>query len=1269
MRSLRVSNFQWASGILNAFLGTLMLIAPHQFYFLSGSPLEKHLLIWGTAFLLSGCALVCIPVIVPNRLITVLTHLTGGFLLLFLSASFAQYHAWVSALNFGVIGVGLLLALFLPRTYRAIHTRRDARGFPVYGDLFTFLVGVGTVLTSLVLLSRHPSLSLNPVFRFDPQTELIFGILFGVSGLLLSVLQLPQVNNTPWAIKNRPWLLRGSHTFTGLVFLAFLIVASLPMRIWVGTAYFGGCGIILLVKPWLSPLMRAARPLSLESRFILILAITAALPLILTTSWISEKEEQTVISESLENQERTAQALSQNVGYALQLYQATLFALRNQPELRSPDAEIRQQALDQFEEVYPTVTSFTLYDDSGTPLNSTHPNFLNQSLHGQPHFEQAQQSGLPGVDILVVPGFTDPLLVLSAPLFDDQSRFSGMVTVSVSTRLIAPLLEAGTGKSSALQVYLVDETGRAILSTAPNATGGPLTSLKHLAPVTALLSGYQPGAFQYESPHGEMLAGYARISGLGWGVVVERDLAGALMGIYYERDMVFGYLLMFLVLTSLFGVFLAGRLTAPLRALSHAAEEMANGNMHVPLPHSSFLEVDSLTRSFGTTRQALAERTAEREIALEALRGANEALEMRVAERTAELAEDRARLNAIFQAAPEGIIVTDNQARIRYINPVAERLYARPIPIGEDYHTHVNFQLCRLDGTPYQPEEMPLTRSALFGETSSNLEMFVIWPDGQRRQLLVNTAPIRDQDGCITGAIGVFQDITERKRMEEEFHSQRALLQAIFEADPSALAIVVQDEDGPRIEMSNPAYTAITPHPEMDPRGRLYCEVWPPEEGFGSTEIVEPALQAGHSIAINRLVHTYPDGTNRYFTIHAKPIVWGSHPAALLVAWETTFIEQAQKRAEEAALEASRRAAEVEASIERLNFVLNSLANAYFMLDERWRFMEINPIAEKVFFHRPASRLIGRSIWEEFPTLVETGFCQHLNHAMTRNLPVHFEMKGLNGDSWFEVHAYPRDKHLELYLSNITDRKQTEVALLEYAAKLERSNQDLADFAFIASHDLLEPLRKIQAFGERLKSRYATELPEEARDWVGRMQNASSRMQSMLNDLLSYSRVNTRAEPLRQIDLNCIARGVLNDLEIRIERSAGRVEVGELPEIEADPLQMRQLFQNLIGNALKFNRPGVPPVVKVTAQPIGENQVEIRVEDNGIGFNIANINRIFQPFQRLHGRSEYEGNGMGLAICRKITERHQGTITAHSVEGEGTTFIITLPIRQEREKG
>lgn len=141
MRSLRVSNFQWASGILNAFLGTLMLIAPHQFYFLSGSPLEKHLLIWGTAFLLSGCALVCIPVIVPNRLITVLTHLTGGFLLLFLSASFAQYHAWVSALNFGVIGVGLLLALFLPRTYRAIHTRRDARGFPVYGDLFTFLVG------------------------------------------------------------------------------------------------------------------------------------------------------------------------------------------------------------------------------------------------------------------------------------------------------------------------------------------------------------------------------------------------------------------------------------------------------------------------------------------------------------------------------------------------------------------------------------------------------------------------------------------------------------------------------------------------------------------------------------------------------------------------------------------------------------------------------------------------------------------------------------------------------------------------------------------------------------------------------------------------------------------------------------------------------------------------------------------------------------------------------------------------------------------------
>ena len=245
-------------------------------------------------------------------------------------------------------------------------------------------------------------------------------------------------------------------------------------------------------------------------------------------------------------------------------------------------------------------------------------------------------------------------------------------------------------------------------------------------------------------------------------------------------------------------------------------------------------------------------------------------------------------------------------------------------------------------------------------------------------------------------------------------------------------------------------------------------------------------------------------------------------------------------------------------------------------------------------------------------------------------------------------------------------RKRSDAALKSYAVQLSRSNQDLQDFAFIASHDLQEPLRKIQAFGERLVNRYADQIPAEGQDYLRRMQSAALRMQNLLNDLLAYSRVNTRPQPLRQIQLGEIAAEVLSDLEVRLEESGGRVELGELPAVQADALQMRQLFQNLIGNALKFRGPDTPPLVRVYAEHPEEENGSFRlcIEDNGIGFDEAYLERIFQPFQRLHGRSEYEGSGIGLAICRKIVERHNGSITASSAPGQGASFIVTLPLRQ-----
>jgi signal transduction histidine kinase len=241
--------------------------------------------------------------------------------------------------------------------------------------------------------------------------------------------------------------------------------------------------------------------------------------------------------------------------------------------------------------------------------------------------------------------------------------------------------------------------------------------------------------------------------------------------------------------------------------------------------------------------------------------------------------------------------------------------------------------------------------------------------------------------------------------------------------------------------------------------------------------------------------------------------------------------------------------------------------------------------------------------------------------------------------------------------------------LREYTQKLEQSNRELRDFAFVATHDLQEPLRKIQTFSDRVRAECGGVLNERSLDFLARVVNAARRMQNLIDALLEYSCVSTKQEPYRKVDLAVVVGEVLEDLSARIIETQGQIDVGELPVIEAIPTQMRQLFQNLISNALKYHRPGVAPAIQVrdTLRGAGGDgeMCAVEVSDNGIGFDEQFLTKIFTPFQRLHGKGEYEGTGIGLAICRKIVERHGGTITARSTTGNGSTFFIALPLRHD----
>ena len=255
------------------------------------------------------------------------------------------------------------------------------------------------------------------------------------------------------------------------------------------------------------------------------------------------------------------------------------------------------------------------------------------------------------------------------------------------------------------------------------------------------------------------------------------------------------------------------------------------------------------------------------------------------------------------------------------------------------------------------------------------------------------------------------------------------------------------------------------------------------------------------------------------------------------------------------------------------------------------------------------------------------------------------------------------------------ERQHARDELSSYATNLEKSNTELQQFAYAASHDLQEPLRKIQTFGSRIEAKYSNKLDQRGNEYLTRMLGAAGRMQILIQDLLSLSRVTTQANPLVETDLNEVVDGVLSDLEVQIEQSNAEIVVKTLPVIKVDATQMRQLFQNLITNAIKFAREGVSPEIFIESRLLTTRtvpEVEISIRDNGIGFEQQYAERIFSVFQRLHGRGDYEGTGIGLALCRKIVERHNGTIIANGKSGEGAVFIVTLPIedlQEERNNG
>jgi len=522
-------------------------------------------------------------------------------------------------------------------------------------------------------------------------------------------------------------------------------------------------------------------------------------------------------------------------------------------------------------------------------------------------------------------------------------------------------------------------------------------------------------------------------------------------------------------------------------------------------------------------------------------------------------------------------------------------------------------------------------------------------------------------------------------------HSQ-AHMQAILET--ALEGIVTIDERG-SIQTFNPAAERMFGYTKDEVLNKNVAMLMPSPYHEEHDGYLQAHLSTGVKkiIGIGReVVGRRKDGSTFPMDLGISELKLGSQRGFLGLIRDITARKQAETALQEYAQQLETKNRELEATAQSLRTsqahnqaILETAIDGIVTIDERGCIQTFNPAAARLFGYTH-DEVLGKNVNILMPAPYHAehdGYLQaYLSTGVKKIIGIGREVVGRRKDG----STFPMDlgvSELKLgdqhgflgLIRDITMRKQTEEDLRQTAEQLLASNKELQDFASVASHDLQEPLRKVLAFSERLRVKLGSRLDSDELDYMQRMSGAAQRMQALINDLLSYSQLTTKALPFQPVDLARVAREVLSDLEVRVEQLGASVTVGNLPVVEADPMQMRQLLQNLIGNALKFHQPGMPPRVEIEGRllPLGGDaskmdakvrKCEIVVRDYGIGFDEQYLDRIFVVFERLHSRKEYEGTGMGLAICRKIAERHGGTIGARSSAGAGATFIVTLPVKQ-----
>lgn len=624
------------------------------------------------------------------------------------------------------------------------------------------------------------------------------------------------------------------------------------------------------------------------------------------------------------------------------------------------------------------------------------------------------------------------------------------------------------------------------------------------------------------------------------------------------------------------------------------------------------------------------------------------------------------RLQVIFDNSPLGIVVISPTTQILDSNPEFSKM------VG---YSNIELQTMNMIEMTH-PDDVQSTAKIIRKVLADKIDAYVIEQRLVKKNgdfVWINFIGniLRDQEGQITFGVGLAEDVTDRRLADQALQENIRKFQGFVEQSTDGITLV--DQEGFIIEWS-PGMEKLT---GIDADHSIGEKVWEVQMQMAPRERRNAAVQETYKAISEEILQTGVVKTDfqRMETDFENMV--GEQKSMQIATFPIktengTMIgsihrDMSERKQAEARLHKITRELQEAQRIANLGSWSNNLETGETLWSDQ---------VYRIFGYEPETDLLPVEIFDhhihpddkEAYIQTITSYFNDLEQNEFKDLTLRIissqgEVKHLSTSGEHFTDSNGRRVGARGTIFDITETKKAEDELKRITSDLERSNKELEQFAYIASHDLQEPLRKIQAFGDRLQSKYKGALDKRGRDYLTRMEESANRGQLMVEALLTYSRVSKQGEPFILTDLNQILNEVRSDLGVLIENCKGTVKVEILPVIYADPAQMRQLFQNLIGNGLKFHEPDHAPTVKVSSSKLSPNRVQISIKDNGIGIESEYFERIFQPFQRLNTRQEFEGSGIGLAVCRRIAERHGGSISVESTPGRGSNFIITLPVQ------